>query len=135
MVVHISSLLAVLRLCQPHVVVGAEEMAPDADFKPNVINTAVFYIGLCMHTNVFACNYRGMPFMQSIKDFKALNRILIGSYVLIFVLALELLPELGEYLELVPAPNEAFRYEMAGYMVANGVFALGWETLVRKIFS
>jgi cation-transporting ATPase 13A1 len=133
MFVHVSCLLAVLRLCEPHVVADAAEMAPDADFKPNVINTAVFYIGLCMHTSVFACNYQGLPYMQSLKDFKALHRILIGSYALMFVLVLELIPEVGEYLELVPAPTESFRYELAGYMLANSVFAMAWERAVRRM--
>ena len=32
----------------------AEEMAPDADFKPNVINTVVFIVCWVMQVNVFA---------------------------------------------------------------------------------
>jgi cation-transporting ATPase 13A1 len=63
--VHFAALLTTLQLSMTHVDSLAEEMVPDADFKPNVVNTAVFLASLCMQCNVFGCNYRGKPFMQS----------------------------------------------------------------------
>jgi magnesium-transporting ATPase (P-type) len=132
-VVHMASLLAVLRMCEPYVVADAAEMASNATFKPNVINTSVFYMSLCMHTGVYACNYQGAPFMQNLKEYTGLFRILIFTYVLMAVLELELLPGFCEYLELVPAPTQLFKYELAGYMVANTVFAFAWETAVRRM--
>jgi cation-transporting ATPase 13A1 len=133
--VHFCSLFAVIELTQGHVQPGAEEMAPDAAFKPNTINTAVFLVGLCMQCNVFGANYRGHPFMQSLRENKAFHRVLGATWLLCLLLASDLLPELGEYFELVRVPLEGgYRDKLLALLLLDTACSWGWERLIRAFF-
>ena len=52
-VIHMTTLVYTVGLCDPYVERSAEEMAPNADFSPNVINTVVFIVGWVMQINVY----------------------------------------------------------------------------------
>eukprot|EP00516_Mucochytrium_quahogii_P001669 CAMPEP_0203755478 /NCGR_PEP_ID=MMETSP0098-20131031/8917_1 /ASSEMBLY_ACC=CAM_ASM_000208 /TAXON_ID=96639 /ORGANISM=" , Strain NY0313808BC1" /LENGTH=1190 /DNA_ID=CAMNT_0050646951 /DNA_START=103 /DNA_END=3672 /DNA_ORIENTATION=+ len=122
LVVHFISLFMVLNITAPFVEKDAEEMEPDADFKPNVINTAVFLIGLCMQCNVFGVNYRGHPFMQGLVENKLFFRVLVGTWALNLFLAMDVLPELGEYFELVPLPREdSYKEKLLAILLLNTI--------------
>ncbi|CAK8996917.1 Probable manganese-transporting ATPase PDR2 (Protein MALE GAMETOGENESIS IMPAIRED ANTHERS) (Protein PHOSPHATE DEFICIENCY RESPONSE 2) [Durusdinium trenchii] len=132
--VHFAALFAVLHLTLPFVEADAEEMDPDADFKPNVINTAVFLVGLCMQCNVFGTNYRGYPFMQSLLDNKPFHRILLATWALGIFLALDVVPEAQEYFELVSLPEkDNYRTQVVAVLLADTAGSWLWEFLVRKL--
>jgi hypothetical protein len=133
--IQVSSMLAVVRLYQPHMEVQAEEAVDDA-FRPSIPSTTKFLFGMCMRVNIAACNYQGWPFMQSIKDFSVFKHTLLVSYVFMAMLVFEVMPpEVSDLLELAPAPTDAFKYELAGYMLANTLGAIGWEAAMRSLFA
>ena len=94
-------------------------MAMDGDFQPNVINSCVFLIGLILQCNVFGANYRGDPFVTPLREHTALFRTLAFNYVLAFLLALELVPGLGEIFELVAFPDAGLKFRLVGAMVVD----------------
>eukprot|EP00189_Rhodosorus_marinus_P013980 CAMPEP_0184746042 /NCGR_PEP_ID=MMETSP0315-20130426/8616_1 /TAXON_ID=101924 /ORGANISM="Rhodosorus marinus, Strain UTEX LB 2760" /LENGTH=1197 /DNA_ID=CAMNT_0027218425 /DNA_START=56 /DNA_END=3646 /DNA_ORIENTATION=- len=86
---------------------------PDVDgaFQPNVLNTIVFLISTAQQVVVFAVNYKGYPFMQGLQDNKMLRDTLIVNFGVVLLLALEIVPELNEFAELVKMPAAWLRYE------------------------
>mmetsp|Transcript_2561 Transcript_2561/g.3502 ORF Transcript_2561/g.3502 Transcript_2561/m.3502 type:complete len:519 (-) Transcript_2561:897-2453(-) len=134
-VVHFAALLSVLDMTKPFIQADAEEMAPDADFKPNVINTAVFILGLCMQVNVFFVNYRGHPFMQSLWENKSMQRLLAFTWSLSVLLSLDISPDLGELFELVPLPSEAYRNKLVTILLLDTLFSALVEYGVRQFLE
>lgn len=67
-VLHFSSLIAIMRLCRPFAPSRERSHVPDGAFSPSVINTAIFLFSAVVQVNIFATNYQGHPFMQSLRD-------------------------------------------------------------------
>jgi hypothetical protein len=103
--VHFAVLSASVQLALPYTDMDAEEMQPDADFKPNVLNTVVFLVSSLFMTNNFALNYCGHPFMQSLSENKVLFRTAIAAYLILAVCATDSFEPLNDLFELVPLPS------------------------------
>ena len=88
---------------------SAEELFPDADFKPNVLNTVIFLLENILQLYVFLVNYQGHPFMQSIRENKLLYYGFIISFSFMFLLSWEIIPPLNRMMDLVPLPNREVR--------------------------
>ena len=88
---------------------GAEELLPDGEFKPNVLNTVVFLVDMAMQLIVFLVNYKGHPFMQSIRENKMLFYGLVVSCCFYLVLAMEIIPPFNRYMQLVAFPSRKVR--------------------------
>lgn len=84
---------------------GRGGAAPDGEFKPNVLNTVVFLVDMAMQLIVFLVNYKGHPFMQSIKENKMLFYGLVVSCCFYLVLAMEIIPPFNRYMQLVAFPS------------------------------
>lgn len=133
--IHFASLFTVLHLAEPFVKSGAEEMKPDAEFKPNVVNSAVFLVGLCMQCNVFGSNYHGHPFMQSLWENKLFHRVLFATWGLSVVLATDAIPGLGDAFELVQLPTEdGFHLKLVSILLLDTICSWSWEALSRRVF-
>lgn len=76
--------------------------------------------------NTFTANYRGHPFMQSLWDNRPLRLFTLGLYAVLFALALELLPPLNAYLQLVSLPF-SFRLQLTQLLVVDTVAVLAIE--------
>eukprot|EP00002_Diphylleia_rotans_P031255 TRINITY_DN6487_c0_g1_i1.p1 TRINITY_DN6487_c0_g1~~TRINITY_DN6487_c0_g1_i1.p1 ORF type:complete len:1188 (+),score=202.34 TRINITY_DN6487_c0_g1_i1:53-3616(+) len=85
---------------------------PEDDFKPNIVNTCVFLVSMTMQVSTFAINYRGRPFMQSLRENPPMFYILAGTGALTFAAASNMVPDASELLQLVPYPNEEFRQDI-----------------------
>jgi len=109
-----------------------EKIDPDSDFKPNLVNSAVFIISLMMQISTFAINYKGHPFMESLLE----NRPLFFSLSIVagmtLFMAAEIDSSFNEWIELVPFTDE-FRtillktifFDFAGsWLVENGLHLL-----------
>jgi len=130
---HFLSLAFLLHSTLPYM---EKSIDPDADFKPNVINTSVFLLALCMQCNVFGVNYRGAPFMESLAENKPFHRVLFGVWTLSLILALDFWDVLNETFELVPIPRENhYQHTLVAIMLANTAFTWSWEWMVRKLLG
>jgi len=131
--VHFTSLFEVMRLTRPYALTNID---PDADFEPNSVNTAVFLVGVCMQCNVFGANYRGRPFMQSLMDNKAFHRILFATWGFNMILAMDILPGLVEFFELVHLPTEDnYSWKIVAVLLFNTAGTWGWESVSRMFFD
>mmetsp|Transcript_126796 Transcript_126796/g.370660 ORF Transcript_126796/g.370660 Transcript_126796/m.370660 type:complete len:1214 (-) Transcript_126796:94-3735(-) len=108
LVVHMSVLLAGWQLARSY---RSQDFKRDieGEFEPNLTNTMVFQLMAAMHASSFLANYEGHPFMQPLTANKALVYSLGGFIVIIFMTALEVLPDLNSGLSLVASPDDAFR--------------------------
>jgi len=118
-IVHISALLATLRLAapfRPGSDISASQLnanhVPDGPFYPNVVNTVEFVLSAVVQVNIFATNYQGHPFMQALTDHKPLAFALALSYLLLVIVATDAVPWLTTTLQLVPAPTSEFKRGM-----------------------
>ena len=58
-----------------------EKINLDAEFSPNLLNSAVYLVSLIMQISTFAINYQGLPFRESLLKNKALYNSLLGNPV------------------------------------------------------
>ncbi|KAJ1550225.1 hypothetical protein HK405_001115, partial [Cladochytrium tenue] len=106
----------------------------DAEFQPNLLNSAVYLVSLTMQVSTFAINYQGEPFRESLVRNKSLfNSIRIVSLIAI-VAALELSEDFNGWLQLVPFPDD-FRYKLVSTMAFD--FGGAWvvEMVCTYLFS
>lgn len=127
-IIHLYFLTQAVALCVPYL-----EENPDLDgpFTPNVLNTVVFLITLTMQLSTFAVNYQGHPYMISLWEHKYLWRVLAVLYFIAFLLASELIPDLGESLDLVPLPSEEVRVGVLSAMALDLVAVVVVERSIR----
>lgn len=106
----------------------------EREFKPSLLNSAIYLLQLIQQVSTFAINYQGRPFRESISE----NRGMYWGIVLVscvaFSCATEFVPEINEYLKLVPFPKE-FRSTLCVVMVLDYVGCLGVERVLKALFS
>ncbi|KAI8866746.1 P-type ATPase [Ramicandelaber brevisporus] len=132
-IIHIGSLIYVTR--------EAKRFEPPADvielegeFKPTLLNTAVYLISLSMQVSTFAVNYQGYPFRESMRENKFLFRGLALVGGLAVVGALELSPELNEAIMFVKMP-EKFKTTLVTTMAFDFIVAYLIEVVCDKLFA
>ena len=102
-------------------------------FKPGLMNTAVYLLGLIMQLSTFAVNYQGRPFRESLMENKPLRNSLAAVGCIAAVAALELYPEFNEWLELVPMP-EPFKWKLVSALLVDLFGCLLIEQLSKRLF-
>ncbi|CAD5228549.1 unnamed protein product [Bursaphelenchus xylophilus] len=78
----------------------------EEEFKPNLLNSAVYIISMALQMCTFAINYRGRPFMESLIENRPLLYSVIGSLFAVFTLASNAIPEFSHKFEIVEMPEE-----------------------------
>ncbi|KYQ92744.1 putative cation-transporting ATPase [Tieghemostelium lacteum] len=113
----------------------AQEFDDDLDspFKATLVNSAVFLIRIAMQIATFAVNYKGHPFMQSLRENKPLLYVLSSIWGLCILLSMEAIPYLNETFELVPFPDTQFQLHLIGTIVFDLVGAWIIEKICSKI--
>jgi cation-transporting ATPase 13A1 len=133
--VHFLTLSCAMWLCDEHVDPSDPSMMQDGDFRPNVINTVVFLVSIIFQVNSFGANYRGEPFMESLRDNKGLHRSLLAGWAVGFVCASDVLMPLNDMFQLVPLPSSSFRFQIVGLLVLDTIATFGFEWLIRKWYG
>lgn len=132
---HLGSMHYVSRTLVPlYEVPTAEEVDVEAKFTPNLLNSAVFLINLSQQVNTVAVNFIGEPFRENISANKGLFYGLLGCGGIAVAGALELFPELNEWLQLVKM-SSPFQARLVAIMLADyvGCYAIEWTT--HKLFA
>ena len=73
----------------------------EAKFEPNLLNTAIYLLGLAQQVSTFAVNFQGRPFREGITENSALYWGLIGAAGVAFSGATDFIPELNRPLQIV----------------------------------
>ncbi|KAL5483774.1 hypothetical protein EMCRGX_G020188 [Ephydatia muelleri] len=99
----------------------------EKEFEQNVTNSTVYLISMVMQLSNFAVNYKGHPFMESLRENKALLYSLLVSAAVVFVLALGVLPDLSASLQIVNFTDE-FKQKLLVVLLGDlvGAFAVDW---------
>ncbi|XP_078604347.1 endoplasmic reticulum transmembrane helix translocase-like isoform X9 [Branchiostoma floridae x Branchiostoma japonicum] len=110
----------------------------EKDFEPSVLNSTVYLISMMMQVNTFAVNYKGHPFMESLRENKALLYSLFFSIISLAALTMGLVPEVAQQFEIVDFPDE-YRMLLLQVFAANFIgaflidralqFVLGYASL------
>jgi len=106
---------------------------PDADFSPNLVNTAAFLASQAGQAATFAANYVGSPFNAPLSSNRGLLGAILGLYLLLSVLASNAWPELSAALELVAVPEELYSFLFLG-AAADAAVCLAAERALRAAF-
>ena len=106
--IHLGCLMYAVQLASPYSV-DPEHRNPEGKFAPNVLNSTIYLVSTAMTVACFLANYRGRPFMPSLKENNKLYKALMAGLLYVVVLTTEMIPELNEYLELVPWPTAEYR--------------------------
>ncbi|KAH9251555.1 hypothetical protein BASA81_010594 [Batrachochytrium salamandrivorans] len=131
-VVHLLCLYLVTGLVE----IDRQGVNPDAEFSPNVINTLVYISGFALQANVFACNYRGSPFMTSFLDNKRFSRMIFVMWGMALVLSLGAAPGFVQHaLELVELPQHVSFQLTALLAVDTALCFAGEFLLVRQVLG
>ncbi|KAK9372997.1 uncharacterized protein V1513DRAFT_419048 [Lipomyces chichibuensis] len=111
-----------------------ENVDLEAEFKPSLLNTAIYLLQLAQQVSTFVVNYQGRPFRENISENKAMYYGLAGAGLLSLAGASEILPELNEKLRLVPMVYD-FRVKLCAAMILDYVCSWGIELGLKALFS
>ncbi|XP_011648077.1 manganese-transporting ATPase 13A1 [Pogonomyrmex barbatus] len=75
-------------------------------FEANLVNSTVYIIAMSFQVSTFAINYRGQPFMESLRQNRSLLVSLVTNSAVILLLACGFLPELAAQFEIVDFPSQ-----------------------------
>jgi len=110
-----------------------DRQAPDAEFKPNLINTVCFLANFAIQTMTFAVNYIGKPFNTPLlknRWFALSVRWSVGMYVL---LVSDIVVGLNGWFSLVSLPT-AMKVQMLGLGAAACAACMVIERAARAAF-
>jgi manganese-transporting P-type ATPase len=77
-----------------------------AEFEPNIINSTVYLICMGLQVSTFAVNYKGHPFMESLRENRLLMYSILASSGVVLCLALNLVPDLQSAFQIIDFPND-----------------------------
>ncbi|KYB27482.1 endoplasmic reticulum transmembrane helix translocase [Tribolium castaneum] len=103
----------------PKVLTEEEE---DELFEPNIVNSTVYIISMALQIATFAINYRGNPYMESLRQNKALLYSILGSGGTVLALTLGIVPELSTQFEIIDFPPD-FRIILLQVLFADFFFS------------
>lgn len=131
--VHLGTLAFVVQVSKDYL---PKDFDPDVDgeFVPNILNTMVFLLSTAQQVVVFAVNYKGYPFMQGLRDNRVLRNTLIFNFAFVLILGLEIMPEMNEFAQLSPMPEESLRYFITKWIIVDAVGSLAVDRFFSILF-
>ncbi|XP_033096943.1 manganese-transporting ATPase 13A1-like [Anneissia japonica] len=95
-----------------------EKIDLEKDFEPNILNSTVYIISMSLQLSTFAVNYKGHPFMESLRENKPLLFSIIFSAVGIISLVSGMVPDLSHQFEIIDFPED-FRLILIKVLAAD----------------
>lgn len=78
----------------------------EAEFEPNIINSTVFLICMGLQVSTFAVNYKGHPFMESLRENTLLLYSIMVSSGVVLCLALNIIPYFQDLFQIIDFPED-----------------------------
>ena len=110
-----------------------DRQEPDADFKPNLINTVCFLANFIIQTMTFAVNYVGEPFATPLAENKMFALSVRWSVGMFVVLTLDIVHGLCGWFSLVSMPS-IMKYKMLGLAWLAFLVCTFIEQVARAVF-
>lgn len=131
--VHIATLIYIARFVE-----NFEEKEAnvdlEAEFRPSLLNSAVYLLQLIQQISTFAVNYQGRPFRESLSENKGMFWGIVGVTGIAFSCSTEFIPELNEQMKLVPFKDK-FKYTLTAVMIIDYVGCYVIEKVLKMAFS
>jgi len=133
--VHFGSLVFLVNAAFERTPRSEDEKFPDLEkeFEPNLINSTVYIISMALQVATFAINYKGHPFMESIRENRPLMISLVGTYSFIVFLALGWSSDLCEQFGIVQFPEE-FRSILLQVLMVDFILSLILDRICAFLF-
>ncbi|KAI0794848.1 endoplasmic reticulum Ca-transporting P-type ATPase [Abortiporus biennis] len=106
----------------------------EAKFEPNLLNTAIYLLGLSQQVSTFAINFQGRPFREGIRENSALYWGLVGASAVAFSGATDFIPELNRWLQIVEMQN-SFKFKLTVTMIVDFVGCWVIEKSCKHLFA
>jgi manganese-transporting P-type ATPase len=91
----------------------------DTEFQPNIINSTVYLICMGLQVSTFAVNYKGHPFMESLRENKLLMYAILASSGVVMCLALNLVPDIQNAFQIIDFPDDVSIFESRSSVEMN----------------
>ncbi len=131
--IHIATLIYISNYVE-QIEPRGEKVDLEGDFKPSLLNSAVYLLQLIQQISTFAINYQGRPFREGIRE----NRGMFWGIVLVagvaFSCSTEFIPELNQQMRLVPF-SSAFKMTMTTVMIVDYIGCYIIEQVLKQAFS
>lgn len=106
----------------------------EAEFKPSLLNSAVYLLQLIQQISTFAVNYQGRPFRESLSENKGMFYGILGVTAIAFSCSTEFIPEINQQMKLVPFLDE-FKTTLTAVMIIDFVACYAIEIVLKWLFS
>uniref|UniRef100_A0A8C3S9X5 Endoplasmic reticulum transmembrane helix translocase n=1 Tax=Chelydra serpentina TaxID=8475 RepID=A0A8C3S9X5_CHESE len=104
------------------------------EFEPSLVNSTVYIMSMAMQMATFTINYKGHPFMESLRENKPLLWSIILSGLAILGLLTGSSPEFSEKFGLVEIPME-FKIVIAQVLLADFFLALVVDRILQFLLG
>lgn len=71
---------------------AGERLQPDAEFKPNLVNSVTYMVEAIIQLSTFTVNYMGHPFNNAIMENPKMFNVLKYMALFLFVVLYDLIP-------------------------------------------
>jgi len=129
---HIVSLVYITDLSHAYETMGPIDL--EAKFEPSLLNTAIYLLGLSQQVSTFTINFQGRPFREGIRENKALWYGLVGASAVAFSGAMDLMPEMNRWLQIVEM-KDSFKFRLTMAMIIDFVGCWIIETICKYLFA
>jgi len=106
----------------------------EAKFEPNLLNTAIYLLGLSQQVSTFAINFQGRPFREGLRENSALWWGLVGAGSVAFSGATDFVPEANRWLQIVELSNQ-FKIRLTSTMAIDFVGCWVIEVVCKALFA
>ncbi|KAF4610180.1 hypothetical protein D9613_010592 [Agrocybe pediades] len=106
----------------------------EAKFEPSLLNTAIYLLGLSQQVSTFTINFQGRPFREGIRENKALWYGLLGASAVAFSGALDLMPEMNRWLQIVEMKG-SFQLRLTASMLVDFIGCWIIEKTCKYLFA
>lgn len=135
--VHLYSMIQSVRLVQAEDpdAMAAQRGEDDEDFRPTLLNSVLFLMTTMMTVTTFAVNYKGHPFMTSMRENKPMAVCLGLLALTVLCGAMELDADFNEQFELVKFPTDDMRQAFLGLLAVDVLGTFAVEFVSHRLLS
>lgn len=112
------------------------DMTPEdkvAEFEPNIINSTVYLICMGLQVSTFAVNYKGHPFMESLRENRLLMYSILASSGVVLCLALNLIPDLQNAFQIIDFPADVSLAISLVLLIIRSLFLVPQDSHLRAV--